>query len=286
VSYNVTKRILTVVAAISLGSSAFASTNSCQTSNTNSIAVAGSQIAGVAIARAGAASPNADDFATLNGAAVPGCSTVDLTFNNFSVTGTGTSTGGTYISTTTNQNLATGAVTAIFSTVRGADNNATNGNNNDSTQNWLGSQPTATTYTTNYELTSSDVVVRYFFLSLQGVQLGTGTSAGTITGTVSLCLGANWSGSSCSGTTQTVTLTSGTNYYSIALTNPSTIIGIQNSFILKDGNGTGNAGSTFITAFDETFAMSPEPSTLVLMASALLGLAFVRRLPRFKNKQS
>src|SRR5271169_788123 len=97
----------------------FGSTNSCQQTTATSVAVAGQQTAGATIAAAGLASPNADDFNTLNTAASPGCGTVDMTFSNFTATITGiNSAAGTYISTGANQNLQSAVVDAYFSNVR------------------------------------------------------------------------------------------------------------------------------------------------------------------------
>lgn len=277
-----------VFCAVAVSSVAFASTNSCQTTSSTSVGVTDFQTGGVPIAAAGLASPNADDFATLNGAAVPGCSTIDMTFNNFTATlntnGVPVNTNtGTYISTLANQNLATGNVSLIFSDVRGTDSDV-DLTANDGTNGWVAVRKAAPAIVvTDYTVTSTDVV-SYFSLNLLGVAIGGGTGGAT-SGTVKLCLGGTWSsggtGGTCSGTTQTITLTTGVYSYGIALTIPSLVIGIQNSFTLSPG--TSASGNTYLTSFDETFGETPEPSTFVLFGSALAGIAALRAR---KRKQS
>jgi len=264
----------------------YASTNSCLATTATSTAHP-NQVAGVAIAAGG--SGVVDDFNSLNSAAVPGCSTVDLVFSNFTSTNSATDiSGGTYISTLTNQDLSTNPVTAVFSTVRGADNGFNTGAN-DGTNNWVSTTGNITDQAIiDYQVVASGTSMGKFVLDLNGTQLGGGTTPGTITGSVNLCLGGQWSaggtGSVCSsGNTQVITLVSGTTSYTLTLTTPTTSIGVQNVFNLFSGSQSFGAGTTFLTAFNETFdpAQAPEPSSYVFMGSALLGLGLLRfRLKR------
>jgi hypothetical protein len=257
--------------------SVFASLASCSTSTATSSAIAGSQIAGAPIAAAGPG----NDFATLGTAPVTGCQGTDINFQNLTETNGAPAGGsGNYISTLSNQDLTAGTVTAIFSTVRGADAQSGGGHGdagtNDGTNNWVGSA----TFTTNYNAAATSTgFFQVFALNLDGVQLGaagTAGTAGTVTGTVSLCFGGTWSGAVCSsGNSHTINLVSGTNSYSFAF-NSVTQIGIQNSFTLTNGSGTGST-PTFITSFTEAFSEAPEPCTFALFGTAIAGLAFWRR---------
>ena len=177
------------------------------------------------------------------------------------------------------QDLLLGPVTAVFSSVNGSDNVATDGVANDGLNNWFTPRkgPDAT-IVTDYQMNSTDAM-HLFTLNLLGVVAGGG--GGLVTGTVGLCLGAAWSGGgsgpTCSGTTQTITLVSGTNLYSVVLAAGNwTTIGIQNNFVLTSGNASGTAGNTFLTSFDETFEITPEPSTFALLGASLAGLAALR----------
>jgi hypothetical protein len=254
---------------------------SCANSTTTSGVVAG-QSAGIPIA------PNAtDDFATLNGNSPAGCATVDMVFSGFTSSGGSASDSGTYIgvglSSGANQSIAAGPVTAVFSTIRGADSVATDGDANDSTNNWVATTSTSNTYNLDYQVVTLASSVNSFTVDLAGVNLGTGGTPGTITGTVSLCLGGTWSsggtGGTCStgaGNIQTINLLSGTTFYDVQTTVPNlTTIGIENTFTITGGSTSGLNGSTWITGFDEGFEFAPEPSTFVLLGTALVGLGFL-----------
>lgn len=286
-----TKRIALIgLAAVFLSAAAFASTNSCQSTTSTSVAVPGSQSAGFPIAAPGAAPPNADDFNTLNTAVSPGCSTIDSVFNNFNATstfisGTGApvapvTNAGAYISLGANQNLLTGPIDAIFSTVRGADNVATDGNANDSFNNWVAPQNVDTAFTVDYQFTATDVF-NTFVLNIDGLSHGLAAGFAPTASTVSLCLGGSWSaggsGTICSsGNVDTFNLSNGKATYTVALGGAFNTIGVRNDFQLN-GSPIGGQGPTFLTAFDESFGEdTPEPATFALLGSALAGLAALR----------
>ena len=264
-----------------IASSCFGAGVSCNISTNNSIAAAGSAIAGQPIAADPTAPNSSDSFATLGAA---GCFTTDVQFSNFVVTsgGIGSPTNLNYISTLTNQDLTlTNPLTAVISSIRGTETgtNSPDGQQDDAVNNFVATASTSTTLNSRYEFAeSSGSPVRYFTFTILGEQLGAGTIPGTITGDVFLCLGANFTGSAsgtCGGTLQTIALTSATNY-NIQLTTPQTTIGILNSFALNGGNGAGNAAATFITSFEETFEDTPEPSTFLLFGTALAGISALR----------
>jgi hypothetical protein len=254
---------------------------SCANSTTTSVGGA-DHSAGIPIA------PNAtDDFTTLNGNSPAGCATVDMVFSGFTSAGGTASDSGTYIgvglSSGANQSIVAGPVTAVFSTIRGADNVGTDGNPNDSVNNWSATTGGSNTYNLDYQVATLASSVNYFTVDLAGVQLGAGTTTGTITGTVSLCLGGTWSsggtGATCStgaGNVQTINLLSGTTFYDVQTTMPNlTTIGIENTFTITGGSTAGLTGSSWITGFDEGFEFAPEPSTFVLLGTALVGLGFL-----------
>jgi hypothetical protein len=288
------KLTLIAVIAASMSASLFASTNACQSTTSTSILVANSQNAGAPIAAQGSATP--DDFAGLDGAAVPGCSTVDLVFNNLTATsavisGTGlagVTNSGAYLSTESNQNLAAGTVDAVFSTVRGADNVQTDGDPNDGVNNWDAPRKADVAFTVDYQVTTTDNI-RYFVLNLNGLVSGQGGGLAPTASVVQLCLGGSWStsgpGATCSsGKVDTITLNNVALTYSLDLGAAFTTIGVQNNFQLNGGNAGNGAGPTYLTSFDESFGEeTPEPSTFILMGAALASVAALRFR---KRKQS
>lgn len=272
---------IVVLFAVAVSQVCLATPAGCLTTTDTSVAVAGQQNAGAIIAAA--SSPTPDDLNSLNAAG--GCSGVDLVFSTFTSTQNGIDElAGNYLSTGLNQDLSAGAVTAVFSNVNGADNVLSDGVPNDGLNDWNAVHGGVNqTIVTDYQMVAA-IPILQFTLNLNGVGLGGsagGPNRGTITGTVDLCLGGTWSsggtGSVCSGTIQTITLITGTDTYAVALTPGNwTTIGIQNSFILKPGAALGTEGSTYLTSFDESFSETPEPSTFVLLGSALAGIAALR----------
>jgi len=277
-------RLILLLALASLAAPCtFASLAACTTSTTNSVNVTGSQIAGAPIAAAG----SGDDFTTLSTSPVTGCQGTDINFQNFTETETplGTTTAaGTYVSTLTNQDITAGAVDALFSTVRGADGSGSGGNGdggkNDAVNNWEYNS-TANTITVNYtEATTSGPGVQFFALSMNGVQDG----SGGITGTISLCAGGTFVSAVCTGgTLQTISVTNGTNFYVLNLGAQYTQIGIENSFTLNGSTGASGGNRAFITSFSDDFEETPEPSTFVLLGSALAAVGLLRLRARRKS---
>jgi hypothetical protein len=238
--------------------------------------VRSNQVAGVAIAAEGPG----DDFNTMDSTTPAGCAGTDIQFLNLTIDSAASSPVGTYMSTLANQSLLTGPVAVVFSSVRGLDNGAKNGND-DGVNEWTNSatSPGPTPITTSYEVDST-VAMYSFTLNLLGVQLG--TRGGTLSGEFDLCLGAAFVGGfggTCAGTAETFTLSPGIYTYNEILTGGYTTVGVANNFLLR-GTGTG-AGVTFLTSFDESFD-SPEPSTFALLGSALAGLVAFR-LRKYKQ---
>jgi hypothetical protein len=258
------KGVLLILISLAMISASFGTTVACiastDTSQTNP-----DQIAGVPIAAGG----SGDSIQDLKAGAVTGCHGTDIQFVSFAVNPTANQ--GTYFSTLANQNLNTGAVIALFSSVRGNDQDV-NQSVNDGRNNWFvtpnGSGGLNTSLTVNYEVDAlAGASMRNFSLDLLGASIPAG---GSITGSVLLCLGAAFgAGNSCVGTEITQNLTSGVLNYNIALGGAFTTIGVQNTFTLA----AGTTANTFFTSFDESFADSPEPSTFALFGVALAGLS-------------
>ncbi len=296
VSESAFMRRVILVSAVALMSApfTFATTDSCLASSSTSITQT-NQFSGVPIAAAGGGT-EPDDFESLSSSGVTGCAGTDVQFTNFSETGNTTGgdggAGGTYVSTLTNQDLtATDPVYVVFSTVRGTDSSTGgNGSNDDGINNWIGGagSGSSTTYTVDYTANATGTAYfQYFTVDLNGLSVGvTGTGVGhapgTVSGTFSLCLGGTWnaSGTTCStGASNITTITyNGATSYSLNLGSTYTQIGIENSFTLTNGSGTG-FGTTYLTSLGEDFAETPEPSSLLLLAGGLLALLAFRLRP-------
>jgi hypothetical protein len=283
-------RALVLTAFLTLAGSCFGGTVACDTTAISSVANTNTTT-GVTIAAG--ATPQANDFNTLS-TTDTGCASGNVEFLNLAAstpagTGVVTAAGTTYISTLTNQTLGTNApVFAVLSSIRGADNGA-DGGTADDVNNWFdasGFNASNTTINNRYEFTSTGPTVQYFNFALEGVNLGAAGTlvspgvAGTITGNVFVCLGGNFTGTTsttCStGATnvQTITILAGTLDYSLKLTTAEANVGVLSNIVIN--GATHDGGTTWVTAFEDDFASTPEPSTFALFSAALAGLAALR----------
>jgi hypothetical protein len=207
---------------------------------------------------------------------VGGCTTTDLLFTGFAAGGAlaGGDSGEYFSIVSANQTLGSGPVITVLSAVRG-DETGSNHTNDDGVNDWAASTP-VTAINDVYSVTSATTDVTTFSFSLGGVFLGTGD----ITGTVYLCLGADFTGistSSCAtagGTLQTesgIDAAAHGDNYGWSLTTPELTLGVISELTLTGGAGSG-AYFTDIEEGDNT----PEPSTFILLGTALAALGLLR----------
>jgi PEP-CTERM motif-containing protein len=239
-----------------------------------------------------------------------GCTAVDLMFSQFgnsTFTGTGMNgaetLAGTYLAETpagTGNNPLTNPDTLLFGTVRGATNVNTDGDNNDGLNNWISNRNNPLTDDITYSVSNSGnnpaAVIYSVLLTVTNGFLGTnGTGVASGSFTIDICEGtaANsqiTSAGACTtagGTAFDQMTLSFTNLtpqtLNVPLTGPQSALDITTEIDLST-TGTNRAG---FDAFSERFNESPtvpEPSTFVLLGSALAGIAFLRRRRTAKSQ--
>jgi hypothetical protein len=257
------------------------------------------------VAKTPAAGPN-DSLTNLGAAAATSCTAIDQTFNNFSVAQS--SCGGvclpftapnTYAYETqvgTSYNPTVTPTTMNFSTIRGADSVATEGNNNDSINDFVAQHGTTSPATFTDQLAYTDTIssgtnhIYDVVLTVNGV-----TTAGTsIVFNLFACVGGTQTGIHTSGTcagggtlftspTYTVTVATGNQTFgAFTFTTPATYIDLSTQFAVTSSGGNTESFISFSEAFQET----PEPSTYLLLSTGLglIGLMSLRR--RGKATQS
>jgi hypothetical protein len=274
-----------LLAFLALAARGYGAIVACDATAATSVGTNANTAGGITIAAGG--TPQPDDFNTLS-TIDTGCASGNIAFSNLAAT-SGSAATTTYLSTLANQSLSlTTPVFGVFSAIRGTDNSGTDGGSNDDVNNWNASASGTTTINNRYEFTTTGPTVAYFAFMLEGQSLGGAGLlgvAGTITGDVYLCIGANFTASTsntCSGTLQTIALVSGTTSYAVQLTMATANVGVLNNIVLAGGTGV-LAGATYLTAFDDEFEVSPEPSTFILLGSALAGLAALRLRKRSQS---
>jgi hypothetical protein len=285
-SLGVGRAIRMIGAFMVVTSVALASLNSCVTSTANqTLSNTGTQDQNGYVV----AVPNAtgDPLSTVNNANGTGlgCTTTDLTFSNFVVAGAAglnpaATTATTYLAATSATNLE-------FATI---NQNTTA----DTTNNFISSSG-GDAYTDNIlnSVSVSGAKVYGIDISVSGYEV---TNTGALTFTLYVCNGGTATGTAfttCTGTgnpggtlisaTYSIpvnTLNSGTVVLPFDISIPAgTTAFYMDTAIGIDGSGTvssnGNT-NTFLGDYNETFELSPEPSTFILLGSALAGLGALR----------
>lgn len=231
-----------------------------------------------------------NDLASINTAG--GCAGVDVSFNNFVVSGTGltvTNNGdATYIYNGSN---GTPDDSLTFSSIRGTATVATNGNPNDSVINFHSNSASQTGEIGFVVDGGGSNVYNTFTLVLTNYitnNKATGNAPG-IDFTVAFCIGGDQStllgtSTTCSGggTYETFSIprigpnitTPTTSTYTFTLASSGQRVWVDN-FMNLNGTGTGQLGTNLVT-FTDSFN-TPEPSAFVLSGLGLAALAFMRR---------
>ena len=260
----------------------FGSTNNCNNST------ASSPVSNGTVPSTTQTIPGAPGTANDLGSAI-GCTAVNMTFSNFtgSFTGAGANgietLGGTYMAETPAGTANTSLDTLLFATVRGSAGVPTDGNSNDGNNNWIANSHTTVTDEISYSVTDSAASVASIVLTAFGANVDPSAGGSII---VDVCEGIATSATITStgacglagGTfvTQTLTLsTLASQSLTISLGAP-TSFDITTEIILSGGGGS-HIGSfdDFTESFDDGTTL-PEPSTFVLMGTALAGIGFLR----------
>jgi hypothetical protein len=228
-----------------------------------------------------------DDLATINGNSTPGCTAVNLAFSNFAVTSvlnsgtieTGNAlpdVGGTYLASTAGTledtlTLATlladtSETPQTLSTIDHLDNLKVNETEN-------------ITDTTSYSIAAAGSTRVYSVtLDVDGITVATGGSGSveieTCTGST-LAIADACSGGAGTVLTKTIALSTAASLDTeISLTNPAAFV-----FVTQVINLVSTAASTdetgFLT-FSDQFEESPEPSTFILLGTALAAIGLLR----------
>ncbi len=292
-------RLLSALLLSTLG--AFASTNNCPGNSTSgptpgsitSTLAGGPTYSNITVP--GASTTN--NLTAVNGGG--GCTAIDLSFNNFAVTSSGTNenalptAAGTYVSITPAGTTQTSPDTLLFSTVQGDGSNATDGGLNDGVLNTkvIGSESFNSTM--SYGVTNSSATGIYaVVLTVNAITISAGGS-GTVT--IDTCLQGTGADQPTGNITNAVAckIASGggmgagifqSSTITLAqLASQSTTISLATNSAYADitqviklncsSCGTNETG--FLT-FSDQFDESPEPSTFVLLGTALAGVALLR----------
>jgi hypothetical protein len=232
-----------------------------------------------------------NNLANLTTTGTTGCLAADLSFSNFSVTSSGTNenaiptAAGTYLSETPN------ADTLLFSTLQGAGTGG-DGALNDGTDNTKVDNGETMTTTLSYGVSDSKGNVLGVDLTVNGITIAAG---GSITAIIDTCAQGTGGHAPTAGniTTQAAcntavggigifTQSNGGTATSLATGQSQTIdlslssssfVNVTQVFQFTGGSGTNETG--FLT-FGDNFTETPEPSTFVLLGSALAGAAALR----------
>jgi hypothetical protein len=245
----------------------FALPSNCPTSTSN--------FSGVAIAGAGPG----NDLSTINGGG--GCAWIDQNLSNFGTgltTGVSPTTGGVYLFAT-GTNAITDPVVLTFSTIRGAANVNTDGNNNDGINNFSATSGNGDIeYVDSLNGSPGVGLITQVEVTLNSMTIGLGDE---LSFTLNVCLDVATTVSTLTslgchtagGTFQSVVFnnfSSGNSNAILTLEHPVSTLAIDNSF--NFGGAT-----SFLTLQDSFIQGVPEPPTFGLISAALLTIGLLRR---------
>jgi len=276
-----------LIGCIMLSSLASAATNNCPNTTASSPVNNGVTTDTTTIPGAGPG----NDLTTL----AAGCTAVNLTFSNFALdnhgtTGTGSSVltlGGTYFAETPAGvgNPLTTPDNVLLATVRGTAAINTDGDVNDGSNNWVSNSNSAQ-HSVNNDLAFLVTEGGVLKLSALTVTITNPVVQGNASGsvTVFVCEGGTatgivTTGGACTGGTlvsHVFTLTTAaTQSFTFNFASPQTRIDVTSSILLQ--GGTASAASGFDTLGFSFIEITPEPSTFVLLGSALACVGLLRR---------
>jgi hypothetical protein len=269
---------------------ALAGTNNCPNTMTLSSMSNGVAAAIQTLPGSGATTANSLNTASLAGSV--GCTAVDLTFSNFTVTGSGgangaLTAGGTYVAETpagVTGNPGANPDVLTFASVRGTATSGADGNNNDGNNNFESNLFTnGVTDDIAYTVSAAAgskiyaIVLTITDPVVQNVLLNTATG----TFQIDVCVGGSATGintTSCpSGTlvqSPVINLaTAASQTFALSFSSPVTRADITTAITLNGLVANVAGFDTFSEQFDE----APEPSTFVLLGGALVAMGGLYR---------
>jgi hypothetical protein len=282
-----TRQIMAALVALVISASlAVAGINNCPNTTSSSSVSNGVATTLQTIPGSGATTANSLNTASLAGAV--GCTAVDLTFSNFTVTGSGgangaLTAGGTYVAETpagVTANPGANPDVLTFASVRGTATSGADGNNNDGNNNFESNQATnAVSDDIAYAVSAAAGSKIYAIVLTITDPVVQSTATGTFQ--LDVCTGGTATGihtTSCpSGTlvqSAVVNLTSAVSQtVSLSFSSPVTYADLTTVIALNGSAGNVAGFGTFSEQFDE----APEPSTFVLLGGALIGIGALYR---------
>jgi hypothetical protein len=290
-SLATTSQFISVLAFTAMTS--FASINNCPvtTGSLSRTFTGGPTYSGVVVPGSTTGTPLANSLSALG---TVGCTAIDLNFSNFAVSTTGTnenalaSLAGTYLSVTPTGTTQTGPDTLLFATLQGDGTGADNAQN-DGVDNYKVNNSETFTTTQSYAVTdSASRGIFEVLLTVNDITIATGGSGSFGIDTCLKGTGTNnptgniTSQAACNkavggtGVFQTSTITLAqlaSQTASISFASHPTYVNVTQVITLTGGTGINETG--FLT-FSDQFEESPEPSTFVLMGTALAAVVFTR----------
>jgi hypothetical protein len=283
-----TRQITAALVALAIwGSLAVAGINNCPNSVASSSVSNGIAATVQTLPGSGAITANSLNTASLAGSV--GCTAVDLTFSNFTVTGSGgangaLTAGGTYVAETpagVTANPGANPDLLTFASVRGAATSGADGNNNDGNNNFESNQSTNAVSDDIAYAVSAAAGSKIYAIVLTITDPGIVSPNATGTFQLDVCTGGTATGihtTSCpSGNlvrSAVFNLTSAASQtFSLSFSSPVTYADLTTVIALNGSAGNVAGFGTFSEQFDE----APEPSTFVLLGGALVAMGGLYR---------